>query len=60
MLQRIESTEIMATLRKLSRSLWTNFVTLYILLLMLGEAESGENHSTYVRCVGNVMEDWNI
>ncbi len=38
MLQRIESTGIMATFRKQSRSLWTNLVTLYILLLMSGEA----------------------
>jgi len=60
MLQRIESTGIMATFRKQLRSLWTNLVTLYILLLTSGEAESGENHSMYARCVGNAMEEWNI
>jgi len=27
---------------------------------MSGEAESGENHSMYARCVGNAMEEWNI
>jgi len=60
MLQRIESMGIMVTFWKQLQFLWTNLVTLYILLLMLGKAKSGENHSTYVRCVGNAMEEWNI
>ena len=60
MLQRIESMGIMVTFWKQLQFLWTNLVTLYILLLTSGEAESGENHSTYARCVGNAMEEWNI
>jgi hypothetical protein len=47
---------IIATLRRLSQFLWTSLVTLYMRLLTSGEAESGENHSTYARCFGDATE----
>jgi hypothetical protein len=56
MLQRIDSMGIIATLRRLSQFLWTSLVTLYMRLLTSGEAESGENHSTYARCFGDATE----
>ena len=39
-----------------SQTLWTSLVTLYMRLLTSGKAESGENHSTYARRIGDAME----